>query len=184
MYDTQETFFNVLSTLSAPIIKGSIMTINLDFLELLVMFGSALVVLCGFMWWGINTVVNATKKWGEVTGAIDSTKEEVKKIGETIRAIEEAKDDHKAEMQANKMEGDAKYQALETRVSYISNNFLERLEILETLKRMELFSVSIVQEIQRIIGRPIDVAAPDLQTPILRRQQDLSDQEAQRRNRN
>ena len=69
-------------------------------------------------------------------------------------------------------------------VSYISNNFLERLEILETLKRMELFSVSIVQEIQRIIGRPIDVAAPDLQTPILRRQQDLSDQEAQRRNRN
>ena len=66
MYDTQETFFNVLSTLSAPIIKGSIMTINLDFLELLVMFGSALVVLCGFMWWGINTVVNATKKWGVV----------------------------------------------------------------------------------------------------------------------
>ena len=177
---TQDFILTILSTLSVTTIKGITMTINIGGEQIFWLIGAIFTAVAAIA----GVVYTASKEWGKVTTGLEATKVGMDSLSATIRAIEAAKDDHKTEMQSNKVEVDRKIQALETRVSYISNNFLERMEILETLKRIELFSVSLVQEIQKIINRPINVQAPDLQTPILRRQQDLADQESLRRNRN
>ena len=175
--DFNQDFLTViLSTLSVLTTKGTSMTItigNFDFFQLLAVIGGTTVVVCGFLWWLIVTVRDGTKGWQSVKSTIEN-------LSNSVNAIETRGEMHGEEIMLIK----TKIQALEIELAYIKNNFIERLEMLEIFKRIELFTANLVSEFQKIMGRPIDVQPPDLQTPILKRHQDLADQDAMRRNRN
>lgn len=155
------------------------MTINLDFWSLVSLIGGALGVFFGFQIWCVKTVSTATHTWGEVTGAIKAAQEEVKKLGETIKQIEADRDDHRNEIQGVK----AEIQGVKTEIAYMQTQFLQRIEVLDTLKKTEQFFANIMLELQAIAGKPINTAVPDLQSAILHRQQILDDNYAKVRSR-
>jgi uncharacterized protein YjbJ (UPF0337 family) len=158
-----------------PAIEGLIMTINLDFWSLLSVIGGALGVFFGFQIWCVRTVSQATSKWSEVTGAIKEAQGEVKKLGETIQKIEADRDYHKAELQALRDDYNASIRAVKTEIEYIQSQFMQRIEILETLKRTEMFFSDMVAALRSVLGDKFQVKVPDLQTPILIRQQKIDD---------
>jgi len=173
----QEAFVSQLSNL--PAIEGLIMTINLDFWSLVSLIGGALGVFFGFQVWCVTTVSKATSKWSEVTGAIKDAQGEVKKLSETIRQIESDRDDHRNEIQFVKSE----IQVVKTEIAYMQTQFLQRIEILDTLKKTEQFFANIMLELQAIAGKPLNTVVPDLQSAILHRQQILDDNYAKVRSR-
>lgn len=172
----QQTVVTQLSNLRA--IEGLIMTINLDFWSLMSVIGGALGVFFGFQIWCVKTVSNATSKWSEVTGAIKDAQGEVKKLGETIQKIEADRDSHKAELQSMRDDYNSGIRSMKTEIEYIQAQFMQRIEILETLKRTEMFFSDMVMSLRTILGDKFQVKIPDLQTPVLVRQQKIDDDHA------
>jgi uncharacterized protein (DUF3084 family) len=169
MNSIYETLVVQLSNLT--VVEGVAMTIHLDFWELVSIAISAIGVFCGFQVWCVKTVSTATHTWGEVTGAVKSVQEEVKKLGDVIKQIESDRDDHRNEIQGVKSE----IQSVKTEIAYMQTQFLQRIEVLDTLKKTEQFFANIMLELQAIAGKPIKTEVPDLQSAILHRQQVLDD---------
>jgi chromosome segregation ATPase len=143
---------------------GGEMNISVDFWQLVTMLGAGFSVLCGVLIWSVRTVSTATATWGEVTGAIQGAQREIRKLSETIQKIEDDRDIHKSEIQS-----------LKTEISFMQTQFMQRIEILETLKRSEQFFANILLLLQRELKSDIKMDVPDLQTPIIQRQQRMDD---------
>lgn len=67
------------------------------------------------------------------------------------------------------------------RISQLESQVIKRIEILETLKRTEIFFTQILSQLQLLSKAKIDVITPDLQTPILKRQSEMDDRIHNRR---
>lgn len=158
-------FTTILSFITGYLSEDVLMTITIDFAQLASLVGGAVVIICSFLVWYGMTVSNATKKWGDATTAIENTQNEIAKIAATIESIETDRANYKAELQS-----------IKTEITYMQTQFMQRIEILETLKRTEQFFGNILLKLQIVVGQRIDIDVPDLQSPVLQRQQHMEDQ--------
>lgn len=132
------------------------MQISLGLWEFLTAIGSIFLAMCTFFVWAGKMLINANRVWNDLSATVDIVK----------RTIDELKEGYKS-TEGKIRELEARVNNHDTRLVNVETQFLTRIEILETLKRVEMLMMNFLQ------GKLNEV--PDLTSPIIKTQKEINE---------